>query len=60
MRIFCDYCGNQFETNDNNTCPSCGAAYEGDTEIKNAALMKAREAEMRVIKTVKQADALSA
>ena len=47
MRIFCDYCGNQFETNDNNTCPSCGAAYEGDTEIKNAALMKAREAEMQ-------------
>lgn len=47
MKIFCDYCGNQFETEGNSTCPSCGAAFEGDVEIKNAALMKAREAELQ-------------
>ena len=47
MKIFCDYCGNQFETEGNSTCPSCGASYDGDIEIKNAAIKKAREDEMK-------------
>ena len=47
MKIFCDYCGTQFETEENNTCPSCGGAYEGDDEIKNAAIKQAREDELK-------------
>lgn len=43
MKIFCDYCGNQFDTAMNNKCPSCGADYSDDNEIKAAALKQAQE-----------------
>ncbi len=47
MKIFCDYCGNQFETEGNSTCPSCGGTYEEDFEIKNAVIKNARDAEIK-------------
>ena len=43
MKIFCDYCGNQFDTDKNAVCPSCGAIYDGDAEIKEAILKKEQE-----------------
>ena len=47
MKIFCDYCGNQFDTSQHSTCPSCGGTYEGDIEIKNAVIKQAREETMQ-------------
>jgi len=32
MKIFCDYCGNQYDTDKNSTCPACGGGYEYDEE----------------------------
>ncbi|MCR4779582.1 MAG: hypothetical protein K5876_00655 [Ruminiclostridium sp.] len=33
MKINCDYCGSQFDTDRYDTCPSCGAPYSRDREV---------------------------
>ena len=34
MKLYCDYCGSQIDTEKDITCPHCGAAYAQDTELK--------------------------
>ncbi len=34
MKIYCDYCGTQIDTDKDITCPHCGAAYADDDELK--------------------------
>ncbi|MBQ9483364.1 MAG: zinc ribbon domain-containing protein [Ruminiclostridium sp.] len=34
MKIYCDYCGTQIDTDTNITCPHCGASYANDDELK--------------------------
>ena len=34
MKIYCDYCGTQIDTDKDITCPHCGAAYAHDAELK--------------------------
>lgn len=36
MDIFCDFCGAQFDTQKNSTCPNCGGAFSHDSEVKSA------------------------
>ena len=33
MKIYCDYCGAQIDTDKNATCPSCGGSYSNDREL---------------------------
>ena len=33
MKINCDYCGSQFDTDQYDTCPSCGGIYSRDKEV---------------------------
>jgi|GEM_PF-6885060 len=34
MKLYCDYCGSQIDTDKDITCPHCGAAYAQDAELK--------------------------
>jgi len=45
MKIYCDYCGSQFDTEQYRTCPHCGGTYSKDKEIleEKAKLDKADE-----------------
>ena len=33
MKIYCDYCGTQIDTELHRNCPNCGGSYAGDEEI---------------------------
>lgn len=34
MKLYCDYCGSQIDTEKDITCPHCGAGYAQDAELK--------------------------
>lgn len=46
MKIFCDYCGCNFDTNENDFCPSCGAPYSNDKEITLAKEQQSKLAQL--------------
>lgn len=48
MEIFCDYCGSRFETEGCDCCPSCGAPFSQDSEMKNAAAQERKLHELRM------------
>lgn len=48
MEIFCDYCGSRFETEGCDCCPSCGAPFAQDSEMKNAAAQEKQLHELRM------------
>lgn len=33
MKIYCDYCGTQINTDIHKNCPNCGGSYSGDEEL---------------------------
>ncbi len=45
MKINCDYCGSQFDTDIHDTCPNCGGIYSHDPEVlaEKAKLARADE-----------------
>ncbi len=43
MKIYCDYCGTQIDTDTNITCPNCGASYANDDELKTEQKRQERE-----------------
>lgn len=43
MKIYCDYCGTQIDTDTNITCPNCGAAYSNDDELKTEQARQERQ-----------------
>ena len=43
MKIYCDYCGTQIDTDTNITCPHCGASYANDDELKTEQKRQERE-----------------
>lgn len=34
MKLYCDYCGSQIDTEKDATCPHCGAGYAWDAELR--------------------------
>ena len=36
MKIYCDYCGTQIDTDKNNNCPNCGASFADNERLKKA------------------------
>ena len=48
MKIFCDYCGCNFDTNENDFCPSCGAPYSNDKEITLAKEQQSKLAQLKI------------
>ena len=35
MKLYCDYCGTQIDTEIHANCPNCGGSYMNDEELRN-------------------------
>ncbi len=43
MKIYCDYCGTQIDTDKNNNCPNCGASFADNEGLKKALAREEKE-----------------
>lgn len=50
MRLTCDFCGALIDTNKDNTCPNCGAAYSRDNELERELKREERDKDLNIEK----------